>query len=150
MTEEAIDKVTVKVAAKALNVCERTVQRYVKNGLLSGMTEGRRVFIPLREVKDLRQQRKERMSRQRKVDKTGKMLHMSGSVTMSMDKYELLVKENEEFKVKTQLLLEYKHAVGSVKRELEETKGKLKEAEMEVGRLKRNPLRRLVEQVLKK
>ena len=150
MTNKALEKVTLKVASKVLNVSERTVQRYVKSGLLSSVKEGRRVFIPFHEVKELRQQRKERMSRQRRVDITDRMSHMSGSVTISMSKYELLVKENEELKAKNELLLEYKHVADNVKRELEMTKGKLKEAEVEVGRLKRNPLRRLVEQVLKK
>jgi DNA-binding transcriptional MerR regulator len=34
------EKVTVKVASKALGVSERTVQRYLEKGLLSKIKEG--------------------------------------------------------------------------------------------------------------
>ncbi len=57
------EKVTVKVAAKALGVSERTVQRYLEKGLLSKLKEGRRVYIPTSEITTLRQRQSKQVSR---------------------------------------------------------------------------------------
>ena len=53
-------------------------------------------------------------------------------------------------KERNRLLLEYKLTGDQVKKELEETKQKLQEAETEIARLKKPLFKRIVEQVRKK
>ena len=62
--DKSEEKVTVKVAAKALNVSDKTIYRYIKNGRLSKIKEGRRVYILMSEIRTLRNGQGEKMSRQ--------------------------------------------------------------------------------------
>jgi DNA-binding transcriptional MerR regulator len=50
------EKITIRVAAKALGVTERTVQRYIEKGILSKIKDGYRIYVYADEVRKLRQQ----------------------------------------------------------------------------------------------
>jgi DNA-binding transcriptional MerR regulator len=145
MSEE---KVTIKTAMKALGVSEKTVYRYLNNGLLTRIKEGHRTYILSSEIRSLRQKQtlSMSMSGHTSVNKES----MSGQVSLSQDEYKKLIKENEELKQKNLLLLEYKLTGDQTKKELEETKQKLQEAETEIARLKKPLFKRIVEQVIKK
>lgn len=152
MSEE---KVTIKTAMKALGVSEKTVYRYLNNGLLTRIKEGHRTYILSSEIRSLRQKQtlsghssdsKKAVSGHSSVSKES----MSGQMSLSQDEYKKLIQENEELKQKNLLLLEYKLSADQVKRELEETKQKLKTAETEITRLKKPLFKRIVEQVIKK
>jgi DNA-binding transcriptional MerR regulator len=154
MSEE---KVTIKIAMKALGVSEKTIYRYLNNGLLTRIKEGHRTYIPSSEVRSLKQKQTESMSGHFSDNKKVVSGHisvgkesMSGQVSLSADEYKKLIKENEELKQKNLLLLEYKLGADQVKKELEETKQKLQEADAEIARLKKPLLRRIVEQMIKK
>ncbi len=140
MTQE---RVTVKVACDTLSVSRKTLYRYIEKGLLSRVKEGRRVYIPMGEIRALRQRRVTSASQTKSVSATDKVTHM----TLSTDEYRALVKENEELKAKTHLLLEYK---GSKDREVQELRQSLKKLQVELGRLKKNPFRRIVDEVFRK
>ena len=140
MTQE---RVTVKIACDTLGVSRKTLYRYLEKGLLSRVKEGRRIYIPMDDIRALRKKKVTSESQKKSVIDTDKVTHMS----LSTGEYRALVKENEELKAKTHLLLEYK---GTKDREVQELRQSLKEVQAELGRLKKNPFRRIVENVLKK
>ena len=144
------EKVTVKVASKALSVSERTIQRYLEKGILSKIKEGRRVYIPTSEITTLRQRQSKSVSRQVNDTTTYKVSYTTGQTTLSTEKYEAMVAELAELKERNKLLLEYKLTGDQVKKELEETRQKLQKAETEIARLKKPLFKRIVEQVIKK
>ena len=151
MSEE---KVTIKTAMKALGVSEKTVYRYLNNGLLTMTKEGRRTYILSSEIRSLRQKQilsghfsdsKKVVSGHIPVNKES----MSGQVSLSQDEYKKLIQENKELKQKNLLLLEYQLSADQVKKELEETKQKLQAAETKIARLKKPLFRRIVEWIKK-
>ena len=140
MTQE---KVTVKVACDTLSVSRKTLYRYLEKGLLSKVKEGKSVYIPMDDIRVLRQRQVTSESQTKSVRDTDKVTHM----TLSLDEYRALVKENEELKAKTQLLLEYK---GAKDREVQELRQSLQEVQADLNRLKKSPFRRLVDEVFRK
>ena len=144
------EKVTVKVAAKALGVSDKTIYRYIEKGRLSKVKEGRRVYIPISDITTLRQRQSKHVSRQVNDTTTDKMSYTTGQTTLSTEKYEAMVAELAELKERNRLLLEYKLSADQVRKELEETRQKLQEAESEIARLKKPLFRRIVEQVVKR
>ncbi len=54
MKSKNIPEVTPRQAAKALGVTKRTVFNYIRKGKLTSRKEGRRVFIPIAEIEQLR------------------------------------------------------------------------------------------------
>ena len=143
------EKVTVKVAAKALNVSDKTIYRYIKNSRLSKIKEGRRVYILMSEIRTLRNGQGEKMSRQVLDTRKEKM----SKVSITKKEYESLLVELGELRERNKLLLEHKlnrdQVLTAKDEEVAELKQKLQEAEIEISRLKKPLFRRIVERVRK-
>lgn len=147
MSEE---KVTVKVAANALGVSDKTIYRYIENSRLSKVKEGRRIYIPMSEVRALRSGQEEKVS--------GQVLDMRkdemSKVSITKKEYQSLLVELGELRKRNKLLLEYKlnrdQALTAKDEEVAQLKQKFQEAESEIKRLKKPFFRRIVEHVTKK
>ena len=144
------EKVTVKVAAKALNVSDKTIYRYIEKGQLSKIKKGRRVYVPMSEIRTLRNGQGEKMSRQVLDTREKKM----SKVSITKNEYESLLVELGELRERNKLLLEHKlnrdQALTAKDEEVAELKQKLQKAETEIAQLKKPLFRRIVEQVIKK
>ena len=144
------EKVTVKVAAKALGVSNKTIYRYIEKGRLSKVKEGRRIYIPMSEVRTLRSGQGEKVSGQVLDTRKEKM----SKVSITKEEYQSLLVELGELRERNKLLLEHKlnrdQALIVKDEEVEALKQKLHEAEAEIVQLKKPLFRRIVEQVIKK
>jgi hypothetical protein len=81
----------------------------------------------------LRQGQIEKVTQTKRDTDTKKVTHM----TLPIEEYKSVMAEFAELKERNRLLLEYKLTGDQVKKELEETKQKLQEAETEIARLKK-------------
>ena len=144
------EKVTVKVAAKALGVSDKTVYRYIEKGMLSKVKEGRRVYIPMSEVRTLRNRQGEKVSIQVLDTRKEEM----SKVSITKKEYESLLLELGELRERNKLLLEHKlnrdQTLIAKDEEVTELREKLKESEIEIARLKKPLFKRIVDQVMKK
>lgn len=92
--------VNIQVAAKALGVSTKTVQRYLEKGLLTKIKDGHKVSIPIEEIKELREKiQTDNGQTEKDMDKK--------SITIDLDKYDQLMTELGELRHKSQLLLSY-------------------------------------------
>ncbi len=121
------EKVTIPVAAKALNVSTKTVHRYIEKGLLTKVKEGTRVYVLTDQIRTLR-------DGQGKIDKSPRV-HEKGKFSVDRTHYEGLLTRLGQLEVKQQLLLEYKTGLEAKNRELLETRERLTEAEQKVKKL---------------
>ena len=141
------EKVTVKVAAKALGLSDKTIYRYIEKGVLSRIKEGRRIYIPVSEVRNLRNGQGEKVS--------GQVLDMrKEKMSITRKEYDSLLVELGELRERNKLLLEYKlnrdQALTAKDGEIAELKQELQKAEAEIERLKKPFFKRIVEQIVKK
>lgn len=97
---KADGSVNIQVAAKALGVSTKTVQRYLEKGLLTKIKDGHKVSIPIGEIKNLRE--KIQIDNGQTEKDTNKK-----SITIDLDKYDQLMTELGELRHKSQLLLSY-------------------------------------------
>ncbi len=119
------EKVTVKVAAKALKVSARTVRRYIEKGIISKVKEGDRTYVSMSDVRKLIGQAKADMSQVRPQNKdTG--VDMSGAV-ISIDRthYEALLTRLGALEGEKKYLLEYKATNEELKRTVAELEAEL-------------------------
>lgn len=92
--------VNIQVAAKALGVSTKTVQRYIEKGLLTKIKDGHKVSIPIEEIKDLRERiQTDNGQAEKDTDKK--------SITIDLDKYDQIMTEIGELRHKSQLLITY-------------------------------------------
>ena len=113
--------VNIQVAAKALGVSTKTVQRYLEKGLLTKIKDGHKVSIPIEEIKNLRE--KIQIDNGQTEKDTNKK-----SITIDLDKYDQLMTELGELRHKSQLLLSY---LSEIKTKDE----RITEREREIGEL---------------
>ena len=141
------EKVTVKVAAKALGVSDKTIYRYIEKGVLSKIKEGRRIYIPVSEVRTLRNGQGEKVS--------GQVLDMrKEKMSITRKEYDSLMVELGELRERNKLLLEYKlnrdQALTVKEGEIAELKQELQKAEAEIARLRKPLFKKIVEKIVKK
>jgi hypothetical protein len=97
------EKITLQVAAKALDISVRTVQRYIDKGLITKIKEDGKVYVIADEIRGLRKRLEatnDMTNDRAKSDKT--------TVTVDMSYLEGLLVQLGEMKEKQRLLLEYK------------------------------------------
>jgi len=147
------EKLTLQVAAKALDVSVRTVQRYIDKGLITKIKEDGKVYVIADEIRGLRKRLEttnDMTDDRAKSDKT--------TVTLDMSYLEGLLVQLGEMKEKQRLLLEYKDDIRqkelsllSKEQELTQTKAALATNAEELAEAKttiskaRNELQRLME-----
>ncbi|MBF0555686.1 MAG: helix-turn-helix domain-containing protein [Nitrospirae bacterium] len=113
--------VSIKVAAKALEVSEKTILRYLKTGRLSTVKEGRRTYLLSNEVRTFKQTRKTE-----KGQSKGQGTDTKDTVSLTRVEYEKLLTELGELRERNRLLLEYRLTKDS---EINELKQKLEAVE---------------------
>lgn len=97
------EKITLRVAAKALDVSVRTVQRYLDKGLITKVKENGKVYVLADEIRGLRKRLEATNDMTDDRAKSGKT-----TVTLDMSYLEGLLVQLGEMKEKQRLLLEYK------------------------------------------
>lgn len=114
MDSRTDEKVTVMVAAKALKVSVKTIQRWIKSGKIQSIREDNRVFIPVDEIRarlqekadvlDIDQDKKEdvRTIKGQSEDKNPDV------IPIERTHYEGLLTRLGQLEAKQELLIEYK------------------------------------------
>ena len=122
------EKVNIQVAAKALNVTTKTIHRYLANGTLTRIKEAGRTYIPMDEIRAIRQRQEETV----KSD-VSDILEFTGQsktiVPVERAHYEALLTRLGQLETEKQHLLEYKEDLQRKDKELAETRADLVEAE---------------------
>jgi len=146
------EKTTIQAAAKALGVTTKTIQRYLLNGTLSKIKEGTRTYIPIDEIRTLRQGQTEG---QKRDVQTNHRDRDSNTITINLEEYKELLQELGHYKGQvegqTRHLLEYKANIEAKDKELATVKGALATNTEEIERAKativkaRSELQRLFE-----
>jgi hypothetical protein len=147
------EKITLQVAAKALDVSVRTVQRYIDKGLITKVKEDGKVYVIVDEIRGLRKKLEatnDTTGDRAKIDKT--------TITVDMSYLEGLLVQIGEMKEKQRLLLEYKDDIRqrevsllAKEQELTQTKAALAANSAELDQAKaaitkaRSELQRLLE-----
>lgn len=128
------ERVTIPLAAKALKVSTKTVQRYIEKGQLSKIKEGTRVYVPMDEIRAL-------LSGHPKIDKSPHV-HEKDRVTVDRTHYDSLLVRLGQLEANQQLLLEYRQgiekkelALAEKDRELAEAKAVLEQREKELAEI---------------
>jgi hypothetical protein len=102
-------KITVKAAAKILDVSTKSIHRYLAKGRLTRIKEGTRTFILLHEVKALQGHTILGQGRPvlsaKKTCGTGQVRDI---VTLSRERYEQILIELGELRKQSQMFMEYK------------------------------------------
>lgn len=115
------EKITMRAAARALHVTERSIKRYLEKGLLTKVQEGYRVYLLADEVRRFR----------RDSDKGGsaniQTSDMQDIVTMPGDKFREMAAELGSLREKCNYLIEHVSQQKKIEKELDETRGMLKE-----------------------
>jgi len=146
------EKTTIQAAAKALGVTTKTIQRYLLNGTLSKIKEGTRTYIPIDEVRTLRQGQEVGT---KKDVQTNHRDRDSNTITLKLAEYKELLQELGHYKGQiegqTRHLLEYKANIEAKDKELATVKSALATNTEEIEKAKdtitkaRSELQRLIE-----
>lgn len=103
--QETEERLTVKAAAKTLNVSTKTIHRYLSKGLLTKIKEGSRTLVSLQELTRLLGQVSHGQGQGQKGTQMG---HSGDTVTLNRDRYEALLMEIGGLQKKSQLLEEFR------------------------------------------
>lgn len=146
-------KITLQVAAKALDISVRTVQRYLDKGLITKIKEDAKVYVYADEIRGLRKRLEATNDTTDDMAKSVKT-----TVTVDMSYLEGLLVQIGEMKEKQRLLLEYKDDIRqrevsllAKEQELTQTKAALAANSAELDQAKaaitkaRSELQRLLE-----
>lgn len=120
------EKVTVQVAAKALDVTPKTIHQWLKSGTLSRVKEGNRTYILMDEVRTLREKRLV-TSEGQVIKKEGSLTPGNNLVTVNREHYDGLLVRLGQLEAKQELLLEYKAGIEAKDRAIAEAEQLLKE-----------------------
>ena len=148
------EKVTIKVAAKALGVSRGTIVHYLNNGKLSRIKEGETVYISTEEINRLLETREEpavitpkaRVAKNKDVAATEVRSRESDGTTVTVDRdhYEEMLTRLGRLELENRNLLVYKDSMVKTKsllkdreKELQKVTAKLHMMEEELRRLKK-------------
>jgi len=134
------EAVTVAVAAKALGITRRTVERYMESGKLGKVKEGSRVYVRMADVRSLRRSMKECDNATSEYDSVASVASSSKSgnggkqedtIVLPLPKYNELISEIAALKKQAVFLLEYKAGLEAKDTELRDARQKVLEAQVE-------------------
>ena len=120
------EKVTVQVAAKALDVTPKTIHQWLKSGTLSRVKEGNRTYILMDEVRTMREKRLV-TSKDQVIEKEMGMTPGNNLVTVNREHYDGLLVRLGQLEAKQELLLEYKAGIEAKDKAITEAEQLLKE-----------------------
>jgi len=130
------EKTTIQAAAKALGVTIKTIQRYLLNGTLSKIKEGTRTYIPIDEIRTLRQGQ---TKGQKKDVQTNHKDRDRNIITLNLAEYKELLQELGHYKGQlegqTRHLLEYKQDAECKAQELTEARAVISKARSELEKM---------------
>lgn len=108
----SVEKCTIPAAAKALGVSQKTIYRYLNNGTLSRIREGKNTYILIDEVRTLRT---DMSVTQKEPVRTKHTDTDTDKITLSLKEYTTLVDELGQYKGQVsgqaRYLLEYKASI---------------------------------------
>ncbi|MGA1823269.1 MAG: helix-turn-helix domain-containing protein [bacterium] len=116
--------VTIKVAAKALNVNRRTIYRWINKGLISKVEDNKKTFVPIDDIRALRNKSNNKMP-QRQNHHVSQNYSSCDTVTLGMEHYESMLIRLGQLEHEKTLFLEYKGDLEKKEKEFEETKSQL-------------------------
>lgn len=130
------EKVTIQVAAKALNVTPKTVHQWLRTGTLTRVKDGNRTYILMDEVRALRQIRVTN-PKSEVITSEGKIEQVTNQgcdmVPIKREHYEGLLIRLGQLEANQQLLLEYRAGIESRDKALEQAKETLTQKEQELS-----------------
>ena len=148
------EKVTIQVAAKALNVTPKTVHQWLRTGTLTRVKDGNRTYILMDEVRALRQNRVTNPKGEVITFETkNEQVTNQGydMVPIKREHYEGLLTRLGQLEANQQLLLEYKAGIEYRDKALEQAKGNISAQAQELDQARttiikaRSELQRLME-----
>ena len=134
------EKVTIQVAAKALNVTPKTVHQWLRTGILTRVKDGNRTYILMDEVRALRQNRvtnpkSEVITSEGKIEPSNNL--GNNIVPIDREHYEgLLIRLGQLEGFNQQLLLEYRACIESRDKALEQAKRNISAQAQELATVK--------------
>jgi DNA-binding transcriptional MerR regulator len=133
------EKVTIKVAAKAIGVTPKTVHQWLRIGTLTRVKEGNRTYILMDEVRALRQNRvtnpkSEVITSEGKIEPSNNL--GNNIVPIDREHYEGLLIRLGQLEANQQLLLEYRAGIESRDKALEQAKGNISAQAQELATVK--------------
>jgi excisionase family DNA binding protein len=143
MDSRTNEKASIQVAAKALGVSAKTIQRWVKSGKIQSIREDNRVFIPVDEIRtrlqeqragvaDIDQDKKEDVQTIRGHDEAKSI----DVIPITRTHYEGLLTRLGQLEANQQLLLEYRAGIESRDKALEQAKGNISAQAQEIATVK--------------
>ena len=118
------EKVTIKVAAKALNVNRRTIYRWISKGMITKIEENKKSFVATDEIRALRNKSNDKMP-QRQNHYAPQNNKSSDTVTLGMTHYESMLIRLGQLENEKALLLEYKGDLEKKDNDFQEAKSQL-------------------------
>ena len=133
------EKVTIQVAAKALNVTPKTVHQWLRTGTLTRVKDGNRTYILMDEVRALRQNRvtnpkSEVITSEGKIEPSNNL--GNNIVPIDREHYEGLLIRLGQLEANQQLLLEYRACIEYRDKALEQAKGNISAQAQELATVK--------------
>jgi hypothetical protein len=119
--ESPREKVTIQVAAKTLDVSKGTIITYLNNGLLTRIKEGDFVYIPMDEVRALRDSMK-KLDVITSIDTSSERGGRRDTVTVEKDHHKRLLAHFGQPENERQYLFEHKAALEAKDKELKSLK----------------------------
>ena len=95
------ERLSIRTAAKALEVSEKTVQRLIERGILTRIKDGHRVYLLSDQIKELR--------KKRQAESKSKAGQARPTITIPVETYDSLLTELADIKARSNYLIEYKH-----------------------------------------
>jgi DNA repair ATPase RecN len=130
------EKTTIAAAAKALGVSQKTIYRYLNNGTLSRIREGKNTYILVDEVRTLRT---DMTGAEKEPVRTKHTDTDTDKITLSLKQYTDLIDELGQYKNQVsgqaRYLLEYKEDLQTKDKDLAEARATLARANSELRRL---------------
>lgn len=140
MDNKTVEKASITVAAKALGVSAKTIQRWVKSGKIQSIREDNRIFIPVDEIRARLQEKKagvEDIVQDKKEDVQTTIGQTEDKnvdvIPITRTHYEGLLTRLGQLEASQQLLLEYKAGLEAKDKELAETRSALQTRERELA-----------------
>ena len=158
MDNKTNEKASITIAAKALGVSVKTIQRWVKSGKIQSIREDNRIFIPIDEIRARLQEQRaniEDIVQDKKEDVQTIRGHSEDKsidvIPITRTHYENLLVRLGQLEANQQLLLEYRVGIESRDKALEQAKGNISAQAQELDQARatitkaRSELQRLLE-----
>jgi len=133
MSNESKELSSIKVAARTIGVTTKSIDRWLKEGTLSRIEEGRRIFIPTSEIMAMRDRRLKKKKTTSTIFKETQNTEPSKTIAIDVNEYKTLLENYGQMKglleAHSSRLLEYKGILEGKDKEITSLKAELDQAE---------------------